>query len=274
MVDDINLLITSIDDANSKGTLFNDYISSLAPKITQVSDTARKDPTVENVRKWLSVYSHISTLAVEDPAEITLDLFHKNTAIFNSAIDGLSDGDKAEIKSFLKSLDDPTLTLGQFNSNNIIIESAPVVQGAFTISNSFDGTHTRLYEGELALSGNPSATFNARTGGFVADFKTHNGPTPPGFYKITSFISDPQVPGMKLNGVTFCFTLSPILDTQVFNRSGLCIHPDQAPPGTHGCIGINADADQLKRCRDLLETLMQSGEVHISVSYESLELIS
>jgi hypothetical protein len=273
MPENIDGLVNSIDDANLKGTLFTDYMSNLSTKIAQVSDTAQKDPTVENVRNWLRVYSHISSLAVEDPADATLDLFNKSKDVFNSAADALLPDEKAEINSFIKSLDDQALTIDQFNPSGFIIQDAPVVQGVFAISKSTAGTLAPLYEGTLALSdrsGNPSESFDARTGGFVSDFKTHNGPTPPGFYKIDSFISDPQVPGMKLNGVTFCFTLSPILDTKVFNRSGLCVHPDQTPPGTHGCIGINAEADQLKKCRDLLKTLMQSGEVRISVNYESL----
>jgi L,D-transpeptidase catalytic domain len=263
MPNNIDLLINSIDVANTNGTLFSEYISNLSAEIAQVSDTAQKDPTLENVRDWLRVYSHISALAVEKPADVTLELINKNNEIFNSALGALSPDEKEEINSFVKSLDDKDLTIGQFKSDTITIDAAPVVQGIFTISNSFDGTRVRLYEGTLALfdrSGNPSQSFRARTGGFVADFKTHNGPTPPGFYKIDSFISNPEVPGMKLNGITFCFALSPVLDTNVFKRSGLCIHPDEKPDGTHGCIGISGDADQLKQCRDLLSTLSRRGK--------------
>jgi len=57
---------------------------------------------------------------------------------------------------------------------------------------------------------------------------------------------------MRYFDVSFSFSLDPI-DTNVFGRDGLDIHPDGPPPGTHGCIGLVPQTrEQLEGFRDLL----------------------
>ena len=256
-------------------------MSKLATPISQLAQNVRSSPTEENMKDWLTVYARLAPLAIELPSDVTLSLFQRDENARISACYGcntLSPEDQEQIQELVKSILDRDLTITDLQ---IPIPAAPVdvpVLGKFKISSTFDGSRVRLYQGTLALidrSGAELGSFSARTGGFVADFHTHNGPTPPGLAHLVFFCSiNPGVPGMTLNGISFCFVLSPLPGTNVFGRSGLCIHPDEAPPGTHGCIGIHEDADTLKQCSKSLANLLQAGQVGISVQYASIAPVS
>lgn len=274
-------LAKTIDNASREGTLFETYATSLAGPVSELAQIAQQNPTRENVRDWLTVFAGISALSVEGPAETTAALLKEHREQFEAAESTLAPEDQNAIAAFVASLDAKDLTLDDLAAENAAIteqsqrEAAPGAPlpptlGKFVISQSFDGSRVRLYQGTFSVTDRNGASlgiFHARTGGFVADFKTHNGPTPPGLYKIVA--TPPSIAGMTLNGVTFCFLLAPIGGTDVFGRSGLCIHPDGPPPGTHGCIGINEDADDLRKCSRALSGLMNNGPAGISVEYVS-----
>jgi hypothetical protein len=277
MSNSVDDLVNEIGEASRSGSLFETYVSKLATPISQLAQDVRNSPTEENMKDWLTVYARLAPLAIELPSDVTLSLFQRDEKTFQSAVSTLSPEDQEQIQELVKSSLDRDLTITDLQ---IPIPAAPVdvpVLGKFKIAGTFDGSRVRLYQGTLALidrSGAELGSFSARTGGFVADFHTHNGPTPPGLYKVASFIPNPGVPGMTLHGIAFCFVLSPLPGTNVFGRSGLCIHPDEAPPGTHGCIGINEDADTLKQCSKSLANLLQAGQVGVSVEYASIAPVS
>jgi hypothetical protein len=274
-------LAESIDDASRQGTLFETFATSLAGPVFELAQSVQQNPTLENVRDWLAVFAGLSALSIEGPAETTLALLKEDRTQFETAEKTLAPEDQNVIAAFVASLDAKDLTLDDLAAESAAIAEHPHIEeapgapvpatlGQFVISQSFDGSRVRLYQGTFSVTdrtGAPLGIFQARTGGFVADFKTRNGPTPPGLYKIVTTL--PGIAGMTLNDVTFCFLLAPVGRTDVFGRSGLCIHPDGPPPGTHGCIGINEDAGNLRRCSQAVSGLMNNGPVGISVEYVS-----
>jgi hypothetical protein len=274
-------LAKAIDEASQKGALFETYATSLAGSVSELAQSVQQNPTQENIRDWLTVYARLSALSIEGPGDVTLALLQQDRERFEAAEKTLEIQDQKAIDGFVASLDAKDLTL-----DDLVAESAAIAEqsqieavpagplpptlGRFAISQSFDGSRVRLYQGTFSIADRNGAslgTFQARTGGFIADFKTRNGPTPPGLYKIATTL--PSIAGMTLDGVTFCFLLAPVGRTDVFGRSGLCIHPDGPPPGTHGCIGINEDAADLKKCSQALSALMRNGPVGVSVEYVS-----
>jgi hypothetical protein len=280
MSQSVEILAKAIEDASRQGTLFETYARSLAGPVSELARSAQQNPTQENIRDWLTVFARLSALSIEGPAETTVALLNEDRGQFEAAERTLAPEDQNVVAAFVDSLDAKDLTLNDLAAESAALAepqiepppSAPLppTLGQFVISQSFDGSRVRLYQGTFSVTDRNGAslgTFQARTGGFVADFKTHNGPTPPGLYKIATTL--PGIAGMTLNGVTFCFLLAPVGRTNVFGRSGLCIHPDGPPPGTHGCIGINEDADNLRRCSQALSSLDSGGPVGISVAYVS-----
>lgn len=273
-------LANSIDDAKRAGVLFEAYATTLSGPVSELAQSVQQNPTQENIRDWLMVYARLSALSVEGPTDATVGFLERDRERFEAAERSLATQDQEAIAAFVASLDAKDLTL-----EDLVAESAasaeepreaapdaplPPTLARFTISQSFDGTRVRLYQGTFSVTdrnGGSVGTFQARTGGFIADVKTRNGPTPPGLYKIATTL--PSIAGMTLDGVSFCFLLAPVGRTDVFGRSGLCIHPDGPPPGTHGCIGINEDAADLKKCSAALSGLMLDGPVGISVEYLS-----
>jgi hypothetical protein len=274
-------LAKAIEDASQKGVLFETFATSLADSVSELAQSVRQNPTRENMRDWLTVFARLSALSIEEPADTTVALLEQNKEQFEAAEKILSADDQKAVGAFVASLDAKDLTLDDLSAESAAIANQPQVQaapaaplpatlGRFVISQSFNGSRVRLYEGTFSLTDQNGASlgmFHARTGGFIADFKTRFGPIPPGFYKIATTLR--SIAGMTLNGVTFCFLLAPVGRTDVFGRSGLCIHPDGPPPGTHGCIGINEDAADLNRCSRTLSDLMRNGPVGISVEYAS-----
>jgi hypothetical protein len=251
--------------------------ASLA-QVSELAQSAQQNPTQENIRDWLTVYARLSALSVEGPADATVALLQQDREQFEAAEKTLAPQDQKAITAFVASLEAKDLTLDDLVAESAAIAEQPQIEaaplpptlGRFVISQFFDGSRVRLYQGTFSVTdrnGPSLGTFQARTGGFVADFKIRNGPTPPGLYKIVTTL--PGIAGMTLNGVTFCFLLAPVGRTDVFGRSGLCVRPDGPPPGTHGCIGINEDAEDLKKCSQALLDLMRNGPVGVSVEYVS-----
>jgi hypothetical protein len=281
MPQSLQALMSAIANASQKGALFETYASSLAGPVADFAQSVLQNPTQDGVRDWLTLYARLSALSVEGPAEATATLLEQHKAVFEAAEASLAPQDREAIAAFAASLAAKDLTLDELVAESASLSKAPQIEAApsapppptlvrFTISQSFDGSRVRLYQGSVSIvdrTGAALGTFQARTGGFVADFKTHNGPIPPGLYKIDASLT--PIAGMTLNGVSFCFLLAPAGGTDVFGRSGLCIHPDGPPPGTHGCIGINESADVLNQCSQTLADLRAGGSVGVFVEYEA-----
>jgi hypothetical protein len=158
---------------------------------------------------------------------------------------------------------------------NIIGGGAPAVKvrgttAQYVVDHTIPGAVLRIPHGVLSLiadDGTVLSSIEANTGGFVTDFRKRNGPIPPGEYRITNYRSPRNDEGtaMRYFDVSFSFSLDPI-NTNVFGRDGLDIHPDGPPPGTHGCIGLVAQTrQQLEGFRDLLRA-HTSGGSHLSVT--------
>jgi len=154
--------------------------------------------------------------------------------------------------------------------------SAVKVRGTtaqYVVDHTIPGRTLRIPHGMLSLIADDGTVFKsieANTGGFVSDFRKHNGPIPPGKYRISNFRSPRNDEGTAMRDfdVSFSFSLDPI-DTNVFGRDGLDIHPDGPPPGTHGCIGLVAQTrQQLEEFRDLLNTHTSGGShLFVTVKY-------
>jgi hypothetical protein len=117
--------------------------------------------------------------------------------------------------------------------------SAVKVRGTtaqYVVDHTIPGRTLRIPHGMLSLIADDGTVFKsieANRGGFVSDFRKHNGPIPPGKYRISNFRSPRNDEGTAMRDfdVSFSFSLDPI-DTNVFGRDGLDIHPDGPPPGT------------------------------------------
>jgi hypothetical protein len=151
--------------------------------------------------------------------------------------------------------------------------SAQKVRGTtaqYVVDHTIPGGVLRIPHGVFSLiadNGSVLASIEANTGGFVSDFRKQNGPIPPGTYSISDYRSPRNDEGtaMRYFDVSFSFSLDPI-DTNVFGRDGLDIHPDGPPPGTHGCIGLVPQTrEELEDFRDLLRA-HTSGGSHLSVT--------
>jgi hypothetical protein len=168
---------------------------------------------------------------------------------------------------------------------NVIGAGAPLNAGAasstkvrgttaqYVVDHAIPGADLRIPHGVLSLvadDGTVIASIEANTGGFVSDFRKRNGPIPPGKYRISNYRSPRNDEGTAMRNfdVSFSFSLDPI-DTEVFGRDGLDIHPDGPPPGTHGCIGLAAQTrQQLEGFRDLLRAHTSGGShLFVSVKY-------
>jgi len=150
----------------------------------------------------------------------------------------------------------------------------------YVVDHKIPGVKLQVPRGVFSLiadDGTVIASIAANTGGFVSDFRKHNGPIPPGKYRISNYRSPRNDEGtaMRYFDVSFSFSLDPI-DTNVFGRDGLDIHPDGPPPGTHGCIGLVPQTrEQLEGLRDLLRAHTSGGShLFVTVKYTQTSGVS
>lgn len=154
------------------------------------------------------------------------------------------------------------------------VPKARGTRAEFVVDHKIPGGTLQIPRGILSLitdDGMVIASMEANTGGFVSSFTRHNGPIPPGSYRIDNYRSPRNDEGaaMRYFDVSFSFSLEPLDNTNVYNRIGLDIHPDGPPPGTHGCIGLVAQsAAELKQFRDLLRAHTSNGShLNVNVTY-------
>lgn len=151
----------------------------------------------------------------------------------------------------------------------------------FVVSGKIPGGTLQIPRGVFSLiadDGKVVDSINANTGGFVSSFTRHNGPIPPGSYRVYNYRAPRRDEGaaMRYFDVSFSFSLEPLDGTNVFGRDGLDIHPDGPPPGTHGCIGLVAQsADELEHFRDLLRAHTSGGShLNVTVRYTAASGVS
>jgi len=114
--------------------------------------------------------------------------------------------------------------------------------------------------------GNELGSFRVNTGGGSPDYRTRNGPVPPGVYKVSHF-RNRTTPGMVFDGVGYSFDMDPARGTRVFGRSLFRIHPDGGSEQTNGCLGVRERAARSRQCRDQIRSLFENGPVEMSVAY-------
>ena len=252
------------------------FENTVLPLVADFGRDAVTHVTEQSTEGWLRVFAALPDLSLEGPPETTARLWDEHRAVFLDALGRLSPSEQAEVKRFTAALDAPDLDIAAFETDAsepaLAADTGPVL-ARFVVTDSFDGARRRVWAGKLAVFGRDGrrlAEYAARTGGFVADFRLPNGPTPPGTYRVGNYRSNRTgAPGMTRDGVSFSFDLKEVDGTAVFGRSALRIHPDQAPPGTHGCIGIAEDGDGLRSCAKMLAENLASDHARLVVSYGS-----
>jgi hypothetical protein len=273
-------LIQELDRAGPPGSreLLQAYESGVAQRVSQLgSALVDTEPTPEAVLGWLRLYSRISGFALEGPANVTLTLFEQRRALFVEAERLLNPEEASAIEEFIAELQEPGPTDEDFPDVDLPdllpgghdLAARPPVLARFLIPTPYDGTR-RVWKGRLHVSdrgGKEVLSIEARTGGFVPSYKSKNGPTPPGTYLVSHFRPDRSgTPGMGLHGVSFSFDLSNPPNAP--GRSALRIHPDEAPDGTHGCVGVFAHTgEELRNFANTVNGILQKGPFRLSVTY-------
>jgi hypothetical protein len=241
-------------------------------EILGVARQALAEPSPANIAAWVHLFARVSSLAVEGPAEATLKLREDHREEFEAALTELDDSDRAAISAFVNALNsEPEAPDGGIQEFTAAIAPQRPVLASFRATETADGKRVPLHQGTLTISDRHGAqlmSITARTGGFVASYKHVGGPTPPGLYIVSNYQPDRHgTPGMTLNGVSFSFNLDPAAATDVYDRSALRIHPDQDGDGTHGCVGLEGDAGELRHAAEVLSSLLEGGRYLLSVSY-------
>src|SRR5919205_245367 len=108
----------------------------------------------------------------------------------------------------------------------------------------------------FALDGNELGSYVVNTGGGASNYRTTNGPVPPGTYRVSNHRPGRTTLGMVLEGVGYSFDVDPTDGTQLFGRSLFRIHPDGNPLGTNGCLGVRESADRLRECENHIANLL------------------
>lgn len=256
----------------------DDYDSRVDPLIRNAARAVGQSPNADEIAKWLDIQASARGIADPEITATTLRLRDTASQEFAAAFTQLSKtaqryvtlelGDRpddvrtelASLPSSAAMLDaaDTTNLLGTFVAEGLFMSARghPVLKGALTLKDRH---------------GAALGVYHVNTGGGAPDFRTTNGPIPPGIYRLSNYRAR-STDGMVLNGVGYSFDLDPIHGTRVFGRSLFRLHPDGGSPQTNGCLGVRPPTDvasQLQQCRDRLRSLVNSGRVEVSVSYGS-----
>ncbi|WP_164902998.1 L,D-transpeptidase [Rhizobium leguminosarum] len=281
MAKSFDATLDELENAKSSGNLVSAYENTLEPYVLQFGEEVEKDPSQARIEQWLRIYSVLSSLSIEGPSDITLTLYTSAQDNFERAMAKLSGDAAANAADFIESLKAPVLSMDDMAKATaaafpITIAAAGLqTLAAFSAMEAVDAGHVKLYRGTLTVfDANKKVTgiYKANTGGFVADFRRKNGPTPPGLFKVSNYRPDRgNTPGMKREGVSFSFDLDERNPTG--NRSAFRIHPDGPPPGTHGCVGVFEGADKLRECASKLnDVLKANGPFWLSVTYGKVDV--
>ena len=116
-----------------------------------------------------------------------------------------------------------------------------------------------IYMGSMKLL-NPDLSeaenFEIVTGGGSPSHKITSGPLPPGRYLARNFRHRNDKIGMISGGVGYSVDLDACDGTAQYGRSAFRIHPDGAPFGTQGCIGVQGDAATQGAAMEMLRRMV------------------
>ncbi|MBZ9959323.1 L,D-transpeptidase [Mesorhizobium sp. BR1-1-14] len=270
-------LLNQLNNAATANDLIKAYEDILEPDVLEFGETTIREPSVERIAQWLQLYSSVSDLSLEGAADITQRFYETRRDLFEQAIDTLIGKARQDAMDFVDSRNAPDMSMSELEALTLdafpsaILADAPRPLAIFAATTSISPGSVRRYDGTLTVFNSSRqiiGTYAASTGGFVADFRRKNGPTPPGLFDVSHYRPDRgNTPGMRRDGVSYSFDLNELRHTG--SRSAFRIHPDGPPPGTHGCIGVDENSAQLRDCASKLnETLMaQDGRFRLAVSY-------
>jgi hypothetical protein len=250
------------------------FEDDLQVRILDFGERVAENPTRSNVAHWLEVYSLVSIFSLDGVPDITEKLYASHPDTFREAVKTLSGEAKQDALDFIDAFDAPDLDMTALeNATAAAFARDPSAEyphlATFSATDAIDTGRVKLYKGMLTVNGRGGrviGTYAATTGGFIADYRRKNGPTPPGYFFVDNYRSDRgNTPGMKRHGVSYSFDLNELHRTGT--RGAFRIHPDGAPPGTHGCVGIAEDREKLLECAHKLDELRQQGRFRLAIKY-------
>lgn len=256
-----------------------DYDHDVDPLVRLAASKVKRSPNIDEIVQWLNVQSSARGIADPEITGTTLALRETASQEFASALRQLPVATRLRVD-----LELGAATTGpiKVDANETLLQSSfsaaaaagtqPL--GVFVGQSQF--TSVRKYpvmHGALKLQsrkGDTLGTYTVNSGGGAPNFHTTNGPIPPGIYRLSNYRAR-SIEGMVLHDVGYSFDLDPVFDTPVFGRSLFRLHPDGGSPQTNGCLGIRENsADRLRDFRDQLRSLLEGGDVYISVAYGNL----
>lgn len=267
-------LLGAARDSNS---LEEVYEESLAPHVIAFGEDILSSTSEEKLEIWLQIFSIISDLSVEGPADIMYQVYVDHREILSKALKKTDPEVSSSIEDFISALEIDGLTFQQMKVASVSAEAAgekvPFASSSpllaickFTQENT-DSRVVR-YTGELIVQntkGIEIGRYNVTTGGFVASYKRKNGPCPPGYFTVNHYRKRSEH-WAKRGKIGFTFDLEELVHTG--DRSAFRIHPDGSPPGTHGCIGVVEDGAELADCSQKLRSnLSEVQEFRLLVKY-------
>jgi hypothetical protein len=271
-------LFNALSQATASGKLVEAYEAELQEDVQSFGERTTREPTEENIAHWLELYSLVADLSLDGAPDITQELYSSDPNGFRGAIGALSAAARQNALDFIDGLDAPEVSMEAMEEATAaafpaLTSSARAVDrpvlATFSATESIDTGRVRLYRGTLTVSdrnGGVTGRYSATTGGFVADYRRKNGPTPPGYFVVGNYRPDRgNTPGMRRNGVSYSFDLDEVRRTG--DRGAFRIHPDGAPPGTHGCVGVAEDAATLRDCASKLADALRGGRFLLAVAY-------
>lgn len=267
------------------------FEETVVPMLIPLLDAAKDNDGPRALADWLEAYSVIAGVADEDLADATADLLATSTYPAKDAISLLSVRARARLSLLLedwpggsllgtdadafssekavsgmlaksdaaaRALDDPRPLLVDFVGKSVFTSSRnhPVAKGEMRVKDR---------------SGKLLATFETNSGGGASSYRRTNGPTPPGYYRISNY-RERTKHGFVRHGVGFSLDVDPVAGTSVFGRSLFRIHPDGASLGTNGCLGIFGNANDLARAREVFRELASDGIFLAKVGYSGIDL--
>ncbi|RYX94887.1 MAG: hypothetical protein EON84_08165 [Bradyrhizobiaceae bacterium] len=252
----------------------SDYDAKVNPLVRNAAARVRQSPNVGEIARWLDIQASARGIADSEITETTLALRAAKSLEFQTALQQLPEAAKLRVNLELGDRSDQeNAGLVSLGSSADLATGAVatdlsgvfIAQGKFISARNFP-----VMKGALTLKDRNGAivgVYDVNTGGGAPDFRSTNGPIPPGIYRLSTYRPRSTI-GMVLHGVGYSFDLDPISGTKVFGRSLFRLHPDGGSPQTNGCLGVRSDtAAPLLQCRDQLRALLTGGTVQISVSY-------
>jgi hypothetical protein len=264
------------DEDSKIGALDSQEFVRIITDVNSAGENVYANPSPARIAGWIQIKLLLLGVETEALSDITSDIVAHYPSETAQALNLIPLASRTVALGRI-----PELRMQAEVLERLRVSSASVIQyaapRAVVAQLKFNGTSAvtivsgyKMAIGELTVPDAAGSlhTFKINTGGYGSSYKFTNGPTPPGTYTVTGpFPPDPK--GMTRDGVGFKFKLQPYyVQIPGGDQRGLfCIHPDGAPTGTLGCLGIAEAAPALTQCRDLITALTSSGTVEVVVEY-------